>query len=108
MADFHRGGLWPEWSRDGRELFYRTPDQKIMVANYRVVGESFQAEKPRLWADQQFTDRGITSNFDLHPDGKRFAVLKSSESPQEAKQNHVTFIFHFFDELRRAAPRHEK
>ncbi len=102
------GGLWPEWSRDGRELFYRTPDQKIMVANYRVVGESFQAEKPRLWGDQQFTDRGITSNFDLHPDGKRFAVLKSSESPQEVKQNHVTFIFHFFDELRRAAPRHEK
>ncbi len=62
-----------------------------------------------VWTDQQFADSGpISSNFDLHPDGKRLAVLRSPESPEEAKQNRVTFIFHFFDEPRRAVPRREK
>src|SRR5260370_6415618 len=25
------GGVQPEWRRDGRELFYRTPDRKLMA-----------------------------------------------------------------------------
>ena len=28
----------PVWSRNGHELFYRTEDQRIMVANYTVKG----------------------------------------------------------------------
>src|SRR5262249_21848892 len=34
------GGAMPAWSRNGHELFYRTEDQRIMVANYTVKGES--------------------------------------------------------------------
>jgi serine/threonine-protein kinase len=33
------GGVWPVWSRNGPELFYRTEDQHIMVVNYSVKGE---------------------------------------------------------------------
>ena len=35
------GGVWPVWSRNGPDLFYRTEDQHIMVVNYSVKGESF-------------------------------------------------------------------
>ena len=50
---------------------------KIMVVNYTSSGDSFRADKPRLWSPGQFTDRGLTSTLALHPDGKRFAVLKA-------------------------------
>jgi dipeptidyl aminopeptidase/acylaminoacyl peptidase len=45
------GGLDPEWSPTGRELFFRTADNWIMVANYTVKGDSFAADKPQTWSD---------------------------------------------------------
>lgn len=38
-----------------------------------------------------------------HPDGAWFAVALA-QTPGGAKQDHVTFLFNFFDELRRIAP----
>jgi eukaryotic-like serine/threonine-protein kinase len=99
------GGYLPKWSRNGKELFYRTLDSKIMVVTYTTSGDSFHAEKPQLWSPGQFTELGIfTYNFDLHPDGKRFAVLKAPGAEQAAAVNKVSFIFNFFDELRRKLP----
>jgi Tol biopolymer transport system component len=98
-------GGYPKWSRNGKELFYRTADSKIMVVTYTASGDSFRADKPQLWSPGQFTDRGLgNSNFDLHPDGKRFAVLKSPGTEQATAVNKVSFIFNFFDELRRRVP----
>jgi Tol biopolymer transport system component len=98
------GGLMPKWSRNGKELFYRTPDSKIMVVTYTASGDSFHADKPQLWSPGQFTDLGINNNFDLHPDGKRFAVLKTPGTEQAAAVSKVSFVFNFFDELRRKVP----
>jgi Tol biopolymer transport system component len=99
------GGLLPKWSRNGKELFYRTTDSKIMVVTYTASGDSIHADKPLLWSSGQFTDLGLgTSNFDLHADGKRFAVLKTPGTEQAAAVNKVSFIFNFFDEISRKVP----
>jgi len=99
------GGLYPKWSRNGKELFYRTADSKIMAVTYTASGDSLHADKPQLWSPGQFTDRGLGNyNFDLHPDGKRFAVLKTPGSEQTAAVNKVSFIFNFFDEISRKVP----
>ena len=98
------GGYIPKWSRNGKELFYRTLDSKIMVVTYTTSGDSFHADKPQLWSPGQFTDRGLNYNFDLHPDGKRFAVLKTPGTEHAAAVNKVNFIFNFFDELRSKLP----
>jgi hypothetical protein len=47
------GGEFPEWSRDGRELFFRSLDNQIMVASYSVKGDSFVAEKSKLWSEKE-------------------------------------------------------
>jgi Tol biopolymer transport system component len=102
------GGKWqistgggPKWSRNGRELFYRTVENKIMVVTYTASGDSFRADKPQLWSPGQFTATAVANyNFDLHPDGKRFAVLKTPGTEHAAAVNKVSFIFNFFDELR--------
>lgn len=95
------GGNFPLWSQNKNELFYRTDDQRIMVSPYTVEGDSFRADRPRRWSEGQFTDRANNYNFDLHPDGLRFAVLRTPETQAEARQDKVVFIFNFFDELRR-------
>jgi eukaryotic-like serine/threonine-protein kinase len=99
------GGAYPEWSRDGKELFYRAPDLKMMAANYTESGDSFRADKPRVWSPGQFANRQYTRNFSLHPDGKRFAVLKAPGTDAGAPPiTKVNFIFNLFDELRAKVP----
>jgi Tol biopolymer transport system component/predicted Ser/Thr protein kinase len=98
------GGNLPIWSSTARQLFYQTLDAYIMVADYTVEGDSFIAEKPRLWSDTPIRNLGIV-NSDLAADGKRFAVFPPSE-PNAADKGaaHVTFLLNFFDELRRSVP----
>jgi serine/threonine-protein kinase len=99
------GGVTPTWSRTKRELFYGTLTGQIMVAPFTVEGDSFRAEKPRLWSEAQFTQRGpLLRSFDLHPDGERFALQPAEQTQAAAKQDKVIFVFNFFDELRRLAP----
>jgi serine/threonine-protein kinase len=98
------GGKNPMWSRNGRELFFETLDNHIMVAAYAVKGDSFLADKPRMWSVKQLGgDIGAGRlNVDLAPDGKRIAALMPVETAEEQKaQNHVIFLLNFSDEVRR-------
>ena len=99
------GGMSPVWSRNGRELFFETLDNRIMVAAYTVRGGSFAADKPRVWSEKRLADTGAPLNYDLAPDGKRIAAIMPADVPEEQKaQNHVIFLQNFFDEVRRRAP----
>ncbi len=93
------GGLYPAWSRNSHELFFRTEENQIMVATYRVEGDSFLADKPRLWSDKRLANVGQWRNYDLAPDGKHVIALMPLEG-REA-QLRVTFLLNFFDELQR-------
>ena len=99
------GGFNPTWSRNRKELFYRTLESTLMVATYAVEGDSFRAQKPQQWSPGLVPARGVNNRaFDVHPDGQRVAVLKAAEQQAEEKRDHVTLIQNFFDELRRVAP----
>jgi serine/threonine-protein kinase len=99
------GGAYPAWSRSRHELFFRTPDNRIMVAPYTVTGDSFLAERPRLWSEKRLANFGPVgvATYDVAPDGKRIAALMPAEGP-EAQQHHVIFLGNFLDELRRRVP----
>ena len=100
------GGSYPFWSRNGRDLFFMTQDQHIMVVPFSVNGESFVNEKPRLWSEVRV---GVTPPGDnpltFAPDDKRFAVFPNATLNDEKQGNlHVTFLLNFFDEVRRRIP----
>jgi serine/threonine-protein kinase len=98
------GGLYPVWCNNGRELFYESADNRIMVVDYAVNGDSFLPGKPRLWSETQLFYSG-SSNLALAPDGKRFAVFPMPEAAGPDKGSvHVTFLLNFLDELRRRIP----
>jgi hypothetical protein len=74
-----------------------------MVAAYAVKGDSFEADKPRMWTEKQLG--GTLVNFDLAPDGKRIAALMPIETAEGQKaQSQVIFLMNFSDELRRKVP----
>jgi serine/threonine protein kinase/Tol biopolymer transport system component len=109
-----KGGKWqisnsrgtsPMWSRNGHELFFETVDNHhTMVAAYTVKGDSFVADKPRVWLEKQLG--GVPNkNVDLAADGKRIIALMPVETAEAQKaQSHVIFLENFFDELRRKVP----
>ena len=98
----NNGGVYPVWSRNGHELFFRTEDNQIMLASYTVKGDSFVADKPRAWSEKKIANIGLLANYDLAPDGKRIVALMPAERSEEQKaQNHVIFLENFFDEVRR-------
>ena len=96
----NNGGTMPVWSRNGRELLYRVGDQ-VMTVSYAASGNSFVAEKPRVWGAKL----GGAIAFDVAPDDKRLVVttpVAASEAP--TPNHHVVFLLNFFDELRRRVP----
>jgi serine/threonine-protein kinase len=98
------GGFYPTWSRNGRELFYETLDQRLTLVSYAEEGASFHADKPRQFCEMRLPDSQGFRSFDLHPDGERFAVLQGIGDTADAKRDHVVLFQNFFDELRRLAP----
>ena len=44
------GGSVPRWSRNGRELLYRTEAQRIMVVTYTSRADTFVSSAPRPWS----------------------------------------------------------
>jgi serine/threonine-protein kinase len=96
-------GMYPIWSLTRSELFFRN-DGGIYVASYSAKGDIFLPDKPRPWAAVAFEPRGgRPRQYDLHPDGTRFAVPGLSQEGSE-RQESAVFVFHVFDELRRLAP----
>ena len=71
-----------------------------MAVSYTIQGDTFAAEKPRLW----IANPG-SGQWDLAPDGKRVAVLTPVESTEGSKKEHeMVLLLNFFDELRRRVP----
>ena len=67
------------------------------------------ADKPQVWFGKQLANVGLSVNFDLAPDGKRFVVLMPAQSPEPREtQSHVTLALNFFDELRSKFPPRKK
>ena len=98
------GGLYGIWSNNGRELFYETEENRIMVVDYTVNSDSFLPGKPRIWSEKQIFAPGLL-NLAMAPDGKRFAVFPMPEAEGSEKGTvHVTFLQNFLDELRRRIP----
>ena len=96
------GGLQPAWSHNGRELFFQS-EGVLMAASYQARGDSFVAEKPRVWFGKEIPTFGPAMSYDPAPDGKHVVALLPADTPEEP-HNRVIFLLNFFDELRRRVP----
>ncbi len=80
------GGVQPRWRRDGKELFYISPDWKMMAVEVKTQ-PMFQAGIPRTLFQTEMADTGIRTgplSWDIAPDGKRFLIISESSSEAPA------------------------
>ncbi len=76
------GGREPRWSRNGKELFFFAPDNRLTAAEVKTEMGSFEigALRPLFQARQM----GMSFRYDVASDGQRFLVnagLKTEPSP---------------------------
>jgi Tol biopolymer transport system component len=62
------GGRIPVWSRDGRELYFISANNKMMAVKINTAGGKFQASVPQPLFDIRMS--AGTANFDVSKDGR--------------------------------------
>jgi len=67
------GGNFPRWRRDGKEIFYLAPDNKLMSAVVNGAGSAFEVGALRSLFETRPTTQA-RSMYDVSPDGQRFLV----------------------------------
>jgi hypothetical protein len=68
------GGNDPAWRADGRELFYRGADQRMMAVDISA-GELFQAGVPRPIFTASVVPGNARNKYVVSADGQRFLLL---------------------------------
>jgi len=74
------GGVQPRWRRNGNELFYISPDSKMMAVEVSTQ-PVFQAGTPQPLFQTDIVDTGIRTgpiSWDLAPDGNRFLIISDT------------------------------
>jgi len=95
------GGNEPVWSRNGRELFYRSGD--AMMAVDIMTSPVFAAGKPRrLFEGNYETTTALWPNYSVAPDGQRFVMVKRID--REAAPAQINVVLNWQEELKRLVP----
>ena len=69
------GGSRPRWRRDGQELFYLSPDRKMMAVEAKATATTFEAGRPReLFQTRVAPFPAVVPAYDVSADGQRFLI----------------------------------
>ena len=98
------GGNYPHWTKNGRELVYRASTRRWMSVSVSTEGNSLKIGTPQLLFEGEFVDSADSSNYDVSADGSWFALLRFDEKEEQSDESHLTFIFNWFEEVRRLVP----
>ena len=88
------GGARPRWRRDGRELFYLSPENKLMVVAV-ADGTTFQAGEPKPLFR---INSGVWLDYDVTADGQRFL---SNNAAASANSSPITVVLNWTADLKR-------
>jgi serine/threonine-protein kinase len=96
------GGSMPTWSPDGREIFYeqwQLEGQLVAVPfDDGVLGQ------PQVLLDlSPYLNPTVRGSFDIHPDGKRFLLVKE-QSRDELPDDRIVVVLNWLEEVKRLVP----
>jgi eukaryotic-like serine/threonine-protein kinase len=77
------GGVMPRWRRDGKELFYISPDSQMMAVDVSTR-PVFQSGTPHSLFQTDIVDTGIRTgplSWDIAPDGRFLIISETSIDP---------------------------
>ena len=91
------GGCQPSWRRDGKEIFYLTPDNKLMAGGVKTTGTSLEVGTVKPLFETRFFRGTGGWNYDVAADGQRFVINYSPEQPNAA----ITLVVNWDAELKK-------
>jgi len=75
------GGDQPRWRRDGKEIYYLSPDRKLMAVQVKATGTAIEIARPReLFQTRAATAVLFVPTYDVTADGQRFLINTSLEA----------------------------
>lgn len=93
------GGANPMWRRDGKELCFLSPDEKLMAVDVNTTGASFQAGIPKELFQTQLVPIWFWRNiYAPSADGQRFLMLTPGS---EAKPAPITVVVNWAAAMKR-------
>ena len=95
------GGAQPQWRKDGREIFYLSADRKLMGAEVKATGSTFEVGEPRMLFELRIQSVGLPGPrnfFAAAGDGQRFLV-NSLSGDQTARP--TTVVLNWAADLKR-------
>jgi Tol biopolymer transport system component len=96
----NRGGGYPRWRRDGKELFYRGLDGKLMAAQVTTTAEGLRFSSPTPLFQLVESQGAFAYPYDISTDGQRILAL----APGEATSAPLTVLTGWQAMLQRPVP----
>jgi serine/threonine-protein kinase len=95
------GGASPRWSRDGRELFFRSGD-RLMVVPVDMLPAT--TPRPTALPIQMRMADGTAAHpgYDISPDGRRLIVVERAD--EEAAPPRLFVVLNWLEELKQRVP----
>jgi serine/threonine protein kinase len=86
----NNGGMQPLWRRDGRELFYLSPQGKLMAVEIST-GDTVQPGVARALFQANLTPTAGLGEYGVTPDGQRFLIAE----PTTRSGQSMTFLLNW-------------
>jgi serine/threonine-protein kinase len=100
------GGIWPTWSRNGKELFYvnntagQAERQVVAVPVRPDHGTTFDWDPGVPLFNIAPYMRSSQRGYDVSPDGTRFIVAADPSAPALVSRTVLRYVTNWFEELR--------
>ncbi len=99
------GGRIPLWSRDGRELFFSSPDARQVLMVAVGPGTTLVAGRPQvLFETAMPTGVGGARVYDIAPDGRFFIIRNGQTEAAAGTPLNMILVENWFEELKRLVP----
>jgi eukaryotic-like serine/threonine-protein kinase len=97
------GGGYPLWARSGRELFFMTSTNRLVVVQIKSsTGFEFSSPQP-LFDLAPYLLRSVGRPFDISSDAQRFVVVKAAAYGSSARPS-IVIVSNWLEELKRLVP----
>jgi serine/threonine protein kinase/Tol biopolymer transport system component len=89
------GGREPQWSPDGRTLFFRSADNHLMAVPYTVSEDVFLPGRSLQWTREPLAN--IVHSYTVGPEGRVAALVPEGGAQQARSSRHVVLVLNPFD-----------